>query len=153
VIDVPGRDWLHVPEAVVERIEQALRGEQEADEETFDFDLTSNTPSSPELAVELVSAPAPARPVHIGASPTSISALGPADEVRSLSFERGTSRKFWRVARAGSELMISYGRVGTAGQVTIKTFESVERASRELKKLTEEKLRKGYVEGEDQALS
>jgi predicted DNA-binding WGR domain protein len=57
------------------------------------------------------------------------------------------------VARAGTELTISYGRIGTAGQVTIKTFETVERASRELKKLSEEKLRKGYVEGEDQVLS
>jgi predicted DNA-binding WGR domain protein len=146
VIDVPGRDWLRAPAAVLERIEQALRGEQEADDEAFELELASNDVSSTEPEADQVSA-APS------VMPASTSASGPADEVRSLSFEQGTSRKFWRVARAGTELTISYGRIGTAGQVTIKTFETVERASRELKKLSEEKLRKGYVEGEDQVLS
>lgn len=139
VIDVPGRDWLGAPETVVERIEQVLRGEQEVDEEVFELALSSHDSSSLEPEVD----PASTTPQR---TPASINASGPVDEVRNLSFEQGTSRKFWRVTRAGTDLTISYGRIGTVGQVTIKTFETVERASREIKKLAEEKLRKGYVE-------
>jgi predicted DNA-binding WGR domain protein len=73
-------------------------------------------------------------------------AIGEADSVRSLVYQAGSSHKFWRAAVRGAELTVSYGRVGTAGQTLVKTFDSIERAGREMNKLVEEKLRKGYTE-------
>ncbi|SOY44847.1 hypothetical protein CBM2592_A130110 [Cupriavidus taiwanensis] len=41
---------------------------------------------------------------------------------------------------------MNYGRIGSAGQSSMKAFDSAERARREMDKLVAEKLRKGYVE-------
>ena len=61
-------------------------------------------------------------------------------------WEQGTSRKFWRAALAGRELTVTFGRIGSQGQSSLKAFDSEERAQREMDKLVAEKLRKGYVE-------
>jgi predicted DNA-binding WGR domain protein len=140
VLDVPGRDWLRAPGAVIERIELALSGAEEADEEAFELETAALDVSTAASAPADAPVPAPV--------PARNDASRVEDEVRSLSFEQGASKKFWRVSRAGADLTISYGRIGTAGQSIIKTFETGERASRELRKLTEEKLQKGYVDKE-----
>jgi predicted DNA-binding WGR domain protein len=41
---------------------------------------------------------------------------------------------------------VSWGRIGTKGQMQIKQFADESRAAAELSKLVAEKLRKGYVE-------
>jgi predicted DNA-binding WGR domain protein len=66
--------------------------------------------------------------------------------MREFTFQQGTSNKFWRIGVSGAELTVAYGRVGTRGQTVIKTFDTPARAERELAKLIDEKLRKGYVE-------
>jgi predicted DNA-binding WGR domain protein len=63
---------------------------------------------------------------------------------RELVFEQGTSNKFWRVAVSGGELVVTYGRIGSAGQRNVKQFDSTARARREMDKLVAEKLGKGY---------
>ncbi|UUZ49845.1 WGR domain-containing protein [Massilia sp. B-10] len=65
---------------------------------------------------------------------------------RTLRFEQGTSRKFWRASVQGTELHVTYGRIGSASQNNVKQFDSAERALREMNKLVDEKLRKGYEE-------
>ena len=69
-----------------------------------------------------------------------------AGGTRSLRFEQGSSRKFWRAGVHGNELRVTYGRIGSTGQNNVKQFDSAERAQREMNKLVEEKLRKGYIE-------
>jgi predicted DNA-binding WGR domain protein len=126
VLDVPGQDWLTDADAVVKRIEGALAGG-----------------ADPALDVELAALPPPTRPE----APQPVAATAAPDtHVRSLRFEQGASRKFWTAAVNGSALRVTYGRIGSSGQTLVKEFDSPERAVRELNKLADEKLRKGYVE-------
>ncbi|WP_349656531.1 AAA domain-containing protein [Xanthomonas sp. 10-10] len=149
VIDVPGRDWLRAPDGVLVRIETALAGENiEEDAEldlALDDMLQASLPIAPTDSAALL--PTPTQPATSAPSQPPM-----ADALRSLRFEQGSSRKFWRVARNGTELSVSFGRIGTTGQTTLKAFDTVERATREMDKLTAEKLRKGYVEDADPAV-
>jgi predicted DNA-binding WGR domain protein len=126
VLDLPGKDWLDDAAGVLARIEAML--------------ATGEDP-----AFDMQAAPAFVPPPVPQAAPAPVE-LGEADSVRSLLYQAGSSHKFWRAAVRGAELTVSYGRVGTAGQTLVKTFDSIERAEREMNKLVEEKLRKGYTE-------
>ncbi|HZF98623.1 MAG TPA: AAA domain-containing protein, partial [Pseudoxanthomonas sp.] len=137
VIDVPGMDWLRDRQGVVARIEAALAGRGEPDDEPVDF----GTEPDP-MDVALPRAVSAGNPHEIGAA----SAPPAAAKVRQFRFEQGTSRKFWRIALSGTELTVTFGRVGSTGQSSLKAFETIERAEREMEKLASEKLRKGYVE-------
>jgi predicted DNA-binding WGR domain protein len=135
VLDVPGKDWLTDANAVVARIEAMLA-----------------TGADPALAVEL----APHVPVQRhamlpdngppDAAPRVAAPDTPPTQLRSLRFEQAGSRKFWKGSVSGDALRVTYGRIDNTGQTIVKQFESSARALRELNKLVEEKLRKGYVE-------
>lgn len=129
LLDLPCLDWLRDPAAVLSRIEAQLAGEEEP--VPLDDPLPAEVPLPPRP--EAVPA-AQAAPVH-------------ADASRALVFEEGRSSKFWQIARTGSELTVSYGRIGTKGQSLVRAYDTPERAEREMLKLVDEKLRKGYVEG------
>lgn len=58
----------------------------------------------------------------------------------------GASSKFWQFEVRGSDLVVEYGRIGTAGQSTTKSFASPEAAQAAAAKLVKEKTGKGYVE-------
>jgi predicted DNA-binding WGR domain protein len=143
-------DWLHDPEGVLRRLERALKrapGEKdqaaaEADEAvaaavaeaaaSIESETLAQAPAEPE------SAPRPARdPVPVPA---------PADNMRRFEFTEGDSRKFWQIGRTGSDVTVSWGRIGTKGQLQIKQLGDEARAERELQKLIGEKVRKGYIE-------
>lgn len=126
VLDLPGKDWLDDAAGVLARIEAMLA-----------------TGEDPALQMQAAPVFVPPLGPQPAAAPVDIRA---ADTVRSLVYQAGTSHKFWRAAVRGAELTVSYGRVGTAGQTLVKTFDSIERAEREMNKLVEEKLRKGYTE-------
>ncbi len=128
VIDVPGRDWLRAPEAVLARIDAALQG-REVDAQTA-LDALESLPVMEAAVVE--------------AAPEVPAALAEDVLSRELVFEQGTSNKFWRVAVSGGELVVTYGRIGSAGQRNVKQFDSPARARREMDKLVAEKLGKGY---------
>ena len=66
--------------------------------------------------------------------------------MQEFLFQQGASNKFWRIGQKGLDVTVVYGRVGTKGQVMTKSYDSETRARREVAKLVEEKLRKGYVE-------
>jgi predicted DNA-binding WGR domain protein len=132
VLDVPGKDWIEDADAVIARIEGMLgTGEDQA------------------LSIELDVAPArlataPANPG--GMTPSLFDAAAPDMQMRRLRFEQGSSRKFWTAEASGATLRVTYGRIGSTGQSIVKQFDGAERALREMHKLVEEKLRKGYLE-------
>jgi predicted DNA-binding WGR domain protein len=59
-------------------------------------------------------------------------------------FSEGTSNKFWEIKLEGSAFQTKYGRIGTPGAVTLKEFDSPEKAKKEYDKLVAEKVKKGY---------
>lgn len=66
--------------------------------------------------------------------------------MRRFEFRDGSSNKFWQISVTGSELQVSYGKLGTAGQTQSKSFASAGAAQAEHDKLIAEKTKKGYAE-------
>ncbi len=60
-------------------------------------------------------------------------------------FVEGTSSKFWEITLEGTSFKTTYGKIGTAGQTTLKSFGSAELAKKEYEKVIGEKTKKGYV--------
>lgn len=56
------------------------------------------------------------------------------------------ARKFWHGWVGGTELTVKFGKLGTAGTLQTKAFDSPERAARELDKLVKQKIAKGYAD-------
>lgn len=135
VLDLPGKDWLDDPDAVLARIERMLA---DGEDRALDVQL-----DAAQLPLPAAQAPAPAD--SAAGAPAAVAAT-PNEATRSLRFEQGSSAKFWRASLRDNELSISYGRIGSAGQTILKQFDSRDRALREMDKLAAEKLRKGYVE-------
>ncbi|MDB6151904.1 MAG: hypothetical protein JWL90_357 [Chthoniobacteraceae bacterium] len=59
------------------------------------------------------------------------------------------SSKFWNIEQAGLSHTVTYGRIGTTGQSSTKSFPTEEAAIKDLEKLLKEKLGKGYVAAAD----
>jgi len=131
VIDIPSQAWLRDADAVLEEIERALLADPAAqDDDPFDH----GAPQPPRAK--------PRKPTE-GQSPPPVQG---ALQFTELRFEEGASKKFWKVAVAGSELTIIFGRIGANGGTLLKTFPTEDRAKRERAKLIAEKLAKGYTE-------
>src|SRR5689334_7399186 len=60
-------------------------------------------------------------------------------------YSEGSSSKFWEINLAGKSFTTTYGKIGSKGQTTIKTFSSEAEARKEHDKLIAEKVKKGYV--------
>ena len=86
------------------------------------------------------SAAAPKAPPPPGASKS-----GEAG-ARYFEFVDGASSKFWEIKLEGAAFTTRYGKIGTDGQMSMKEYESSDRAQREHDKLIAEKTRKGYQE-------
>lgn len=61
-------------------------------------------------------------------------------------FVEGSSKKFWEIALEGASFTTTYGRIGTDGQMSMKEYDSAEKARHEYEKLVAEKTKKGYLE-------
>jgi predicted DNA-binding WGR domain protein len=171
VAHVLAKDWHEDPEAIVRRLEGLLRGETPepaapapdeieplSDREVW---LESGAAAVPESVPsprpgaseepEPVSAVTPAAagsapPGETGASPAlRLSTLLPG-QTRYFEFIGGTSKKFWHVTVDGTDLVVSFGRIGTVGQLKRKSFPNETMARHEAEKLIREKLGKGYQE-------
>jgi len=59
-------------------------------------------------------------------------------------FSEGSSNKFWQIDLTGKSFTTTYGKIGTGGQTTIKTFKTDADAKKEYDKLVAEKVKKGY---------
>jgi len=60
-------------------------------------------------------------------------------------FSEDGSNKFWEITLRGTEVLTHYGKIGSAGQSTTKSFGSVDEAKKAHDKLVAEKTKKGYV--------
>ncbi len=69
-----------------------------------------------------------------------------AKHARRFEFTSGSSNKFWTVRIDGSSVVTEWGKIGTAGQTTVKPLATPEKAQAEYDKLIREKTGKGYVE-------
>ena len=61
-------------------------------------------------------------------------------------FIEGSSSKFWQIDLDGSSFTTTYGKIGTDGQMSMKEYDSPEKAKKEYDKLVAEKTKKGYTE-------
>jgi uncharacterized protein (TIGR02996 family) len=59
-------------------------------------------------------------------------------------FSEGTSSKFWEIELKGKSFTTTYGKIGSAGQTTVKTFGSDAEAKKDYDKLIGQKIEKGY---------
>ncbi|RKH18359.1 WGR domain-containing protein [Corallococcus sp. CA047B] len=66
--------------------------------------------------------------------------------MRRFEFVDGNSSKFWMPEVQGATFIVTYGRIGTAGQRKEKAFPDEEAALREYTKKVAEKVREGYAE-------
>jgi DNA ligase-1 len=65
---------------------------------------------------------------------------------RRFEFSEGNSNKFWEISVKGTEVTVQFGRIGSKGQASVKSFADSATASQHAEKLVAEKLKKGYVE-------
>jgi uncharacterized protein (TIGR02996 family) len=70
-----------------------------------------------------------------------------AGGARYFEYVEGTSSKFWEVSIDNKRVKTRYGKIGAAGQTTVKDFDSKPAAQAEANRLVAEKVKKGYVEG------
>jgi predicted DNA-binding WGR domain protein len=66
--------------------------------------------------------------------------------MRRFEFVDGNSSKFWVPELQGATFIVTYGRIGTAGQRKEKAFPDEEAALKEYNKKVAEKVREGYSE-------
>ena len=65
---------------------------------------------------------------------------------KCLIFKEGNSQKFWNIEAGECDFTVTYGKLGTDGQTSSKTFDSAEKCEKEVEKLISQKLKKGYTE-------
>lgn len=116
--------------------------------------------ATPAKAAETAVAPPPAATKAAKAAKTATPAKAPATAPavaapaastkaagrRHFEFVEGKSSKFWEVWVEGTSLYTQYGRIGSAGQTTVKSFAAEAEARKAAEKLIAEKTGKGYVE-------
>ncbi|MCP3101125.1 WGR domain-containing protein [Myxococcus sp. K15C18031901] len=66
--------------------------------------------------------------------------------MRRFEFVEGTSSKFWQPEVQGNVFVVTFGRIGTAGQRKEKAFPDAAGAQKEYEKKVAEKVREGYRE-------
>lgn len=64
---------------------------------------------------------------------------------RRFEFTEGNSAKFWEIAVRGAEVTVRFGRIGSQGQIQVKSFPDAAAAQKHADKLIREKTDKGYV--------
>lgn len=70
---------------------------------------------------------------------------------RVFVFQDFKSQKFWSIDSEGNNVTVNYGKLGTDGQIQVKTYASHEEAEKQVNKLIAEKTKKGYVETQEEA--
>lgn len=65
---------------------------------------------------------------------------------RKLIYMDAKSSKFWHIKQSGDSHTVTYGRIGSAGQESVKSFASEALAIKDAEKLIKEKVGKGYVD-------
>lgn len=66
--------------------------------------------------------------------------------MQRFEFNDGKSNKFWEITVEGDSFTVRYGRMGTDGQTSTKTYADAGKARAEADKLIAKKTKKGYTE-------
>jgi uncharacterized protein (TIGR02996 family) len=66
--------------------------------------------------------------------------------MRTFELSDASSHKFWNIDMKDKSFTVTFGKIGTAGQVQTKTFKDAATAQAEADKLIKEKTKKGYQE-------
>lgn len=66
-----------------------------------------------------------------------------------LELIEGSSSKFWEIVVEGDEHTVRYGRIGSDGRKSTKSFDDEEAASADANKLIQAKMKKGYAPAQD----
>jgi predicted DNA-binding WGR domain protein len=132
------KDWLQQPEKIMDQIVKRIKElplEDAPAEETPDESLFITTATT-----------------EVGETENIPNSTVPAQVLpgfEDVQFERfvftdASSNKFWEAGVQENKLIVRYGRVGTKGQVQVKTFDDAEKAIKEKDKMIREKTGKGY---------
>jgi len=138
-IQVLSRDWHHEPQAVLDRIERALR-------EPLAMERSAPIDQAPDAAPSEVTLPTTQHAIPEPTQPQLTTSEAPHHSTRRLECIDGSSRKFWHISQQGSDVTVTFGRIGTQGQTQLKQFSNEQRAQQEVQKLVAEKLKRGYTE-------
>ena len=65
---------------------------------------------------------------------------------RNFVNQKGDSNKFWTIEQKDKSLTATWGKIGTEGRTNTKSFDDDEACKKEVEKLIQEKLSKGYSE-------
>lgn len=65
---------------------------------------------------------------------------------RTYVNQTGSSNKFWIIEQTGNSYTVMWGKIGTEGRTTSKSFEDVDMCRKEVERLMAEKVGKGYQE-------
>jgi predicted DNA-binding WGR domain protein len=112
-----------------------------------DEDDDDDEEEAPAPKKKVAAKPAPKVAAKPAAKPAAKAAAAPKG-ARHFEFSEGSSNKFWEITLSGTDVKTKYGKIGTAGQQTLKEFGDAAAAKKEYDKLVHEKTKKGYVEGE-----
>jgi len=141
-------------------VNRVLQGKTRFLYEVDDWDKAADTSAAeaaPVAAAAPVTAPAAApaktKPAPAKSPATVVPAPAPAAAApakagkrRRFEFVEGSSSKFWEVWTNGVNLLTQYGRIGGAGQTTMKPYADEAAAKAAEAKIIKEKTGKGYVE-------
>jgi predicted DNA-binding WGR domain protein len=130
--------WAAVDKAApifAERFEPWLnkRGSKDSKAKESSSAGTKKTPSAKKTEAPVIASKPKAKPAAPGGA-------------RYFEFIEGASAKFWEIRVQGRTFSTRYGKIGTDGQSTDKTYESEQKAQAESNKLIGEKTKKGYRE-------
>jgi predicted DNA-binding WGR domain protein len=103
-------------------------------------DEEEEAPKPKKAAAAPAKAAPAAKPAKAGASKSG------EDGARYFEFVEGSSAKFWEIKLEGTSYTTRYGKIGTDGQVSMKEYDTEEKAEREYEKIIAEKTKKGYEE-------
>lgn len=141
-IHVFAKDWLQQPEKVMEQIIKRIKEEPVIeitdDENEIDTDAKAVLTNEAEPEQQII---------QPGAAAIQLPGFEEVQFERFV-FTDGGSNKFWEAGVQQNKLVVRFGRVGTKGQIQIKTFLDAETAEKEKNKMIKEKTGKGYRKDE-----
>jgi predicted DNA-binding WGR domain protein len=118
-------------------------GGSAADDDDDDDEAPPPPKKAAAKAAPAKAAPAPAK---AAAKPAAKPAAKKGGGARLFEFVEGSSSKFWEITMDGTDVKTRYGKIGTDGQTTLKSFDDAAGAQKEYDKLVKEKTKKGYEE-------
>ena len=132
------KDWLQQPEKIMEQIVKRIKEEPVIEITAQEIKFA---PANNNTETSVTNEPETIQPFNNSA----IILPGFEDvQFEQFIFTDAASNKFWEAGIQENKLIVRFGRIGTKGQVQVKTFGDAEKAMAEKQKTIKEKIGKGY---------